>query len=177
LANFYVTHNKFPQNPQLFTIDIQRVVKLVGEPNTSFAYSRRGETYWEIHITTTGTDINGDAIESSWIDVFDSEETIDEVIGSKLAEICGQIDWSNDGDFLLEEDRYVPYISYQYPAADQTDVPLHSSITIKVKELLPGEGIDIDTISLKVKGVSVVPSITGNPFEYTITYTPKVTMS
>lgn len=174
MATFYVTHHLYPDNPQLFTVTIKQVVKIAGEPGTDFHYDHRGESYWEIFVYTTGVDIAGDEIPPILIDVRATESTVDEMVATKVAQLCSRIDWSAAGDFSIGTDKYAPMITEQYPAPGQTDVPLNSTIKIVVKELLPAKGMDISSISMKVKDIPVTPTVEGNPYDYTITFTPKV---
>lgn len=172
MANFYITHSAYPDNPQFFTINISQIVKSDGEENTDFFRDHRGECYWEISIYTTGTGVDGNPLDTVWIDEFSSESDIDEAVANKLQTICSLIDWSSSGEFSELQDVYPPFVSEQYPADGEQDVPIGSSIRVVVKENLPGLGIDISTLTFKVNGMQVVPTITGNPYEYTLSYKP-----
>lgn len=176
MATFYVTHHLQPDNPHLFVIDVQQVVKPKGEFNTSFWQNSRGESYWEIAIYTSGMDSDGYVLGPYWIDVYDTEQSINDLVNNKVEEICGEIDWSRSHlieDSLLEQaDLYAPIVSWQYPSAGQINVPIDSRIVIRLRELLPAKGIDISTLTFKVGGFFVSPDITGNPYDYTISYRP-----
>jgi hypothetical protein len=174
MAHFYVANSLYPDNPQLFTITIKQIVKLQGEPNTIFNKSHIAEEYWEICISTSGLNGSGAPISPIWIDVKDSESSIDELVTNNVSELCSQIDWSQSGQYTLQQDRYAPYIIEQYPTPNQADVPIDSAIRFRIKEHLPGVGIDFNSIKLKVKDIEVSPQISGNPFDCVIAYKPKV---
>ena len=174
MANFYVTNSLYPDNPQLFTITIKQVVKRAGEPNTVFNRDNRGELYWEACIATTGITATGAPIPWQWVDVKGSEITVHELISNKINEMCSEIDWSQQGTFSIQQDRRSPVVTSQFPTPSQTGVALGSTIEIVLEDFLPSKGIDINTLSLKVKGIEVSPTVVGNPFKYTISYTPKV---
>lgn len=173
MATFYVTHHKFPDNPQLFTVNVSRIVKVEGEPNTDFSKSHLGEEFWEVYVATSGLDVEGKEIPPKWVDVKTTEVSIDELISNAVKYLCSLIDWTSGGTISSGQDRFVPFIESKYPEDNQTNVPIQSTIRLSVLELLPGSGIDKNTISLKVKGVPVEPTITGNPYNYTISYSPK----
>ena len=121
MAITYITHHLYPDNPHLFIIDFKQIVKLRGEPNTSFSRSRRGEHFWEAVIYTSGLDSDGERLGPYWVDVVGSEETLNELLNEKIKEICEEIDWSKhplDTDYIipLGVDRYAPKISSQYPS-------------------------------------------------------------
>jgi hypothetical protein len=173
MATFYVTNSLYPGNPQLFTITLKQIVKSIGEPATDYHYNNRGEHYWEVQVSTSGLTAAGSPVDYKWIDVKATEESVHELISNAITEMCTEIDWSQQGEFELQQDRNAPRITSQYPAPGQTNVPIDSSITLVVEELLPGKGIDISTMSFKVKDVPITPTVTGDPFKYTLTYKPK----
>ena len=174
MANFYVTNSFYPNNPQLFTITIKQVVKKLGEPSTAFYRDNRGELYWEVCIATSAITAAGAPLGTMWADIKGSEITVHELISNKINEMCAEIDWTNEGEYTIDQDRYAPRVVSQYPVAGQTDVPLGSTINFVIKDFLPSSGIDISTLSFKVRGIAVSPTVTGNPFQYTISYTPKI---
>lgn len=178
MATLYITNHLYPDNPQLFVIDFKQVVKLRGEPNTSFAYDRRGERYWEAVIYTSGLDSNGDSLGPYWVHEIGSESTLNELIQSKINEVAQEIDWSKsaliDEEFQAKADRYSPVIYWTYPSDEQTNVPIDSTIIVRIKDLPPAKGIDISTLSFKVGGYSVSPEVSGNKYDYTLSYRPQV---
>lgn len=177
MATFYLTNAQYPDNPQLFVVDVKQIVKLRGESGTDFSASRRGEHYWEIVIYTSGVDFSGDRIKSKWLDVIGTSESINDLINEKIKEICGQIDWSTTTtltgpELEAAEDTKPPVVFWQYPEDGQIDVPLDSRIIIRIKDELPSKGIDISTLTMRVDGFDIVPEVYGNKYDYTITYKP-----
>ena len=173
MANFYVTHHKYPDNPQLFTVNIDLVVKRTPEPGTIFSYGPRGEQFWEIYVATSGLDSNGDELPPFWADVITTESSIDDLVAEQVKALCALIDWTQQGDFSLGPDTRGPYLQEQYPASNETDVPITGTIRLVVKEPLPGSGMDIGTMYVKVNGVSITPTVHGHPYQYEISYSPK----
>ena len=173
MAHFYVTNSLYPENPQLFTITIKEIVKLSGEPGTIFSKGNIAEEFWELCISTSGLTNSGTPISPEWIDVKGNKSSIDELISSKVSDICSRIDWSQRGQFSLQQDRYSPIIIDQFPIPGQMGVPIDSVIKFILKEHLPGTGVDFDSIKLKIKGVEVKPLVVGTPFNCEITFKPK----
>ena len=178
MATVYLTNHLYPDNPQLIVIDVQKIVKLTGEANTSFHRNRSGEQFWEIVIYTSGVDSSGSALGPYWVDVIGTEETLNELISSKISEIGQDIDWSLsskiDDVFLEQEDRYGPIVYWTYPSDGQVDVPIGSSIVVRLRDLLPAKGIDISTLVFKVNGFELNPEVSGNKYDYVLTYKPNI---
>jgi len=175
MANFYVTHHKYPSNPQLFTIALDKVRGLgVDENNPNFKPSYKiAEPTWKVFIYTTGLDSSGGKIGPLVADVFGSETTVNSFIEAKIAELCALIDWSQQGQFLAQSDSGAPVVVEQFPLAGQTGVPISSPIVIRVQDFLPGNGVDPSTVSLKVDGFLVNPVITGNKYDQFFTFKPR----
>jgi hypothetical protein len=173
MANFYVTHHKYPDNPQLFTVNISLIVKRTGEPGTIFPYGRRGEKFWEIYIGSSGVDENGDSVPPFWADIVTTETDIDELVAQKIKLICDEIDWTKQGTYVEGSDSSEPYLEEQYPSNGQTNVPILSTIKLVLKEPLPGSGMNISSMYMKVNGVDVNPSVYGHPYKYEIFFSPK----
>jgi len=178
MTTFYLKHHLYPDNPQLFVVDAKQIIKLVGESNTAFWQNRRGEPYWEIVIYTSGVDSSGDSLGPYWIDTIGTEQTIHELINGRVNSICQEIDWSKsaayEDDFEEQEDRYAPVIDWSYPSNGQIDVPIAATIIIRLKDFLPAKGIDINTLVFKVNGYTVLPTVTGNKYDYTLSYKPQI---
>lgn len=174
MANFYVTNSKFPANPQLFTITLNKIVPLEPEdnPNVSPQYSA-GESFWKVFIYTSGKDNVGEDLPPVVADVVGSSETVDEFIERAVADFCAQIDWSQQGQFNPETDKNAPTLVEQFPAPNQIDVPISSPVVLRVKDLLPGIGINPNTVSMKIDGFDVSPDVTGNKFDYTFSFSPR----
>jgi len=178
MATFYAKHQLYPDNPQLFIVDATQIIKFIGEPNTQFSTDRRGEMYWEIVIYTSAVDSSGEALGPYWVDVIGSEQTIHDLISDKVNEICGAIDWAKsiafEEEFQAQSDRYAPAIVWTYPSDGQLDVPIDSTIVIRIRDLPPAKGIDISTLVFTVGGYTLNPTINGNKYDYVISYKPQI---
>lgn len=181
MASIWVTHNLYPDNPHVFIVDFRKVVKIMGEPRTGFYKNRRGEEFWEIVIYTSGLGSEGESLGPYWLDVYDSEQTLDELINNKIKDIIDNyIDWSKssiiDEDLEAQIDRYPPIIYWSYPTAGAVNVPINSTVSVRIKDLPPAKGIDISTLVFKVDGFEVTPEISGNKYDYSLNYRPKVSL-
>lgn len=175
MANFFVTHHQYPDNPQLFTVNINLVLKRTPEPGTIFSYGTRGEEFWEIYIATAGLDSGGDEIQPFWADVITTESSVDDLVAEKVKDLCDLIDWTQQGEYSEGSDSREAYLEYQYPVNNQIDVPITGTIRLTVREPLPGSGLDIGTMYMKVNGATVTPTVHGHPYKYDISFSPKPT--
>lgn len=174
MATFYITHHKFPSNPQLFTITLNKVAGLGGEENPNFEPSYpSAERYWKIFIYTSGLTSEGESLDPIVADLLGGIDTVNEFVETKIAELCALVDWSQQGEYTPQTDSQSPLVVEQFPNIDQTNVPISSPIVIRVKDPLPGNGIDVSTIVMKVDGLTVTPTVVGNKYDYTITYSPR----
>lgn len=174
MANFYVTNNKFPSVPQLFVITLHKVVgpsAIEENPNFFPSYSI-AESTWKVLVYTSGRDSSGDLVGPIKADVIGSEETINDFVGEAIAELCALIDWTQQGQYSPELDKRAPVVVEQFPSPSQNGVSIASPIVIRVKDLLPGVGVDSSSVAMTVDGYPVVPTVTGNKFDYTFTYRP-----
>lgn len=175
MANFYVTHHRYPSNPQLFAVTLHKVAGIgVDENNPNFKPNfRLAERTWKVFIYTSGLDANGDPVQPIVGGVFGTAEDVNALIESKIAELCARIDWSQQGTYTPESDTDAPMISEQYPAQGQADVPISSPIVIRVKDPLPGTGIDPSTVVMTIDGYTVTPTYVGNKYDMTFTFKPR----
>jgi len=67
-------------------------------------------------------------------------------------------------------DTTPPYTAGHDPAPNATDVPPDTNIVVHVKD--DGTGVNQSTIVMKVEGTEVAPTITGDKYDYTLTYDP-----
>jgi len=173
MANFYVTHHLFPSNPQLFTIAIHKVAGFQPEQNPNFKPTYAvAERFWKIFVHTSGLDSLGESVGPVVADVVGSSTTIKEFVDATVANLCGQIDWSQQGQFSVQIDSQAPIIIEQFPRPSQTNVPISSPVVLRVQDPLPGDGIDVSTVTLKIDGLSVVPVAVGNKFDTTFSFSP-----
>ena len=71
--------------------------------------------------------------------------------------------------FTMIDDSF-PYTSGHGPASGATGIPVDSNIIVHVVD--DDAGVDLASILMTVEGVSVTPTITGSPADYTLTYDP-----
>lgn len=175
MANFWITNNKYPSNPQLFAASLHKVAGIgVDESNPNFKPTyKKAEPTWKLFIYTSGKDSNGDQVGPLVAGVFGSADDLNEFFNEKLDELCALIDWSQQGEFAPELDSAAPVIAEQYPLRGQTDVPISSPVVLRVMDLLPGVGIDPSTIVMTVDGFTVNPTVVGNKFDYTVSFKPR----
>lgn len=174
MANFYVTHHKYPENPQYFTINLHKVAGYQPEENPNFFPTVAiGEEFWKLFIYTTGKDSSGNSVGPVVVDVIGSEQTVNDLVETKLELLCGLIDWSQQGEFSPKSDASAPIVFEQYPTPNQANVSITSPVVIRVQEMLPGDGIDPNTVAMKIDGLSINPSVVGNKYDYTFSFRPK----
>lgn len=179
MSTFFVTHHLYPENPQFFLVDVKQVVKFTGEPRTSFWQPRRGEHFWEIAIYTSGIDSNRNSLGPYWLDVTTTEESIDELINNKIKDICNLIDWTksarSEEDIFTEQQDTTPPIVYScYPENSQVDVPIDSRIIIRLRDLLPAQGIDLSSIKMYINDMEIVPEVSGHRYDCVVSYKPMI---
>ncbi len=175
MANFWITNNRYPSNPQLFAVSLHKVAGVgVDENNPNFKPKfKLAERTWKIFIYTSGLDTDGDPVQPVVGGVFGSADDVNEFIELKVAELCARIDWSQQGTYSPESDTDAPYVSEQYPGQGQTDVSISSPIVIRVKDPMPGTGIDPSTVVMVVDGFAVTPDVSGNKYDMTFTFRPR----
>ena len=67
-------------------------------------------------------------------------------------------------------DTQPPFTSAKSPFSGATNAPIDTNIVLHVKDL--GSGVNQSTIVMTVEGVTVTPTITGTPADYTVIYDP-----
>lgn len=174
MANFFVYNHRYPRNPQSFTINVSKYVNIGGEENPNFKPNYpSAEPYWKIVIYTSGKDVNGKEVGPVIGDILGPYDNVNDFVQGKIKDLCSLIDWSSQGLFVAEADAGAPIIAEQTPFPGEEDVAITSGIRIVIREPLPGNGIDISTLSFKVNGIEITPMIKGNKYEYTISYNPR----
>lgn len=166
MAVFYVHHHLYPDNPQVFLTDVKQIVTVASE----------GDHWWHIVLHTSGVDSEGDQLGPFWVNAYgDDIDSLDELISDKIEEICEQIDWTQSWyDTGYEEgvDHTPPQISWQYPTNGQTDVPIDTSVSVRLVDLLPSKGIDLSSITMKINDITVSPSVNGNKYDCVVSFRP-----
>lgn len=174
MANFYVTHHRYPNNPQLFTVNLTKIAKKGGESNVNFkpAYPS-AEPYWTLFIHTTGKDSDGEDVDPVYMDVVGAETEVNDIIDQKISELCSRIDWSQQGSYSSEEDENAPTVIFQTPTNGQEDVRINQSISIRVEDTLPGSGLDFESVRMVINGIEVNPSIRGSKYNSLFYFSPR----
>jgi hypothetical protein len=166
MAVFYVKHHLYPDNPQVFLTDIEQIVTTESD----------GDHLWHVVLYTSGLDSNGDTLDPVYINAYtDNIDSLDELIMEKIAEISPQIDWTKswyDGEYAEGIDHTPPKVVWHLPSDNQTNVPIGSSVSARLVDLLPSKGIDLSSISMTIGGVTISPTINGNKYDCVISYKP-----
>ena len=76
---------------------------------------------------------------------------------------------------VMTEDVFPPIVTGHNPARNATEVPIDTNIIVSVGD--NEAGVNIDSIVMTVEGITIVPSITGTPAEYVLSYNPLVDFS
>jgi hypothetical protein len=63
-----------------------------------------------------------------------------------------------------------PFVTGQSPAPGEKNVPVNSSIVLHVQDY--GDGVDVDSMQMRVNGQPVTPQVTGSLSDYTVSYDP-----
>ncbi|MCP4650106.1 MAG: hypothetical protein GY853_08535 [PVC group bacterium] len=71
---------------------------------------------------------------------------------------------------IILPDTIPPYTTGHDPIKNAIAIARDTDIVVHVKD--DGDGVDINTIVMKVNGTTVTPTITGTPADYTLTYAP-----
>ena len=83
---------------------------------------------------------------------------------------CANAMTTDSYSFSVIADTTAPYTDGHTPAASATSIALGTNIVVHVKD--DETGVDVNSIVMKVNGVTVTPTITGTSADYTLTYDP-----
>lgn len=167
MAVYYVTHHLYPENSHAFLSDVKQVATAASG----------GELFWHIVIYTSGLNSSGDSLGPFYMNEYSSIETLDDLITGKISDICELIDWTRswyDTGYTEGTDRVPPKVVWQYPSDGQTNVPIESVISVRLRELLPSNGMDLGSIYMKVNGITITPNTSGNKYDCLVTFKPNV---
>ena len=170
MSVLYVTHHLYPENPQVFMIDLKHIV-------TTDSY---GELLWHLWINTSALNSSGDRLGPYHYNAYVSEDDLDSFIEGKVLDICNYIDWEKSwygGEYMEGSDTTPPKISWTFPEKDQEDVPIDSKIRIRAQDLLPSKGMDLSKVKMIINGIEITPDITGNKYDCVISFKPGVDYS
>ena len=129
----------------------------------------RAEPVWLVHIATNEPHKNGGDITPSFIHLA-SLKNLGLEIDRATEKIATQVDWGT-----LKEDTRPPVVSLVEPVENgMVNVGIMSNVIFDIEDILPAAGIDIDSIKVSVNGVDVTNEldITGDPYEYRVTWKP-----
>jgi hypothetical protein len=160
MANFIVRNSLNPY----------KVIKI----GVTFSYvvpkNNEGDPLWVIELATEEKDITGNTILPEYITVVNLDN-IDEEIEKATAIISDKVDWGTPLD-----DSRAPLVDSHLPEADDNSVSLFQDVIINLLDIFPSEGIDIGSINLTINDVNVTSDldITGNPYDYKVTWKPPV---
>jgi hypothetical protein len=138
-----------------------------------------GEEVWVLTLSTTEKDSNGDLIEPEFVNII-SKDTVLQELELALGRLGEKIDWG-----VPLPDIRPPRIFSITPSLDQiTNVDIDTDIEVRLKEDLPAAGIDLSTVLMRVNNFAVISGgvsipgfdtrITGNIFDLTLRYNPKI---
>ena len=154
------------------SLNDNKIIKILVSFRYFVAKSSGGDHIWTLELGTTSLDKEGEKISPIRIHNIDVE-TIDDVIDEGVALISSQIEWK---PFLI--DTYPPEVISTIPTGD--NVGLGSSVVIELKDKLPASGLDISELGISLDVGDTVFDITnecvitGNPYVYKITWSPKI---
>jgi len=145
-------------------VNIHQLYKAAGEVNP----------VWLLGVETTATTVSGFSIRPAFADVVYSADNVDSFIADSISKIASQVDWGE-----LEADSDPPYVSETVPKDIDGSVPIESNVYIDIKDNIPSAGIDLTNLNVKINNgtkefdITNDCSIDGNPFSYTIKWSPK----
>lgn len=128
-----------------------------------------GEPVWVIQISTSESHKEGGTIKPEFIHTTSLDNLSDE-IREATNRISSQIEWGESFD-----DVRPPFVS-KYRPQNNSIVDIRSDVYIRLEDLYPSAGIDLNSIKLTVNGFDVTDELelTGTPFDYNITWRPNI---
>lgn len=134
------------------------------------ATSNDGELLYMLTFNVGALDLNGNKIKTIIIKDI-TYGNIKKEIANGLTQLAEQIDWG-----VLREDKYPPVIKELSPTPNQTTVPLHSLVKLKLRDEFPATGINPTSVKLYANGVDITSDtiIKIEDNEARITWYPKV---
>jgi len=100
-----------------------------------------------------------------------TQDSIKHEIAKGMSTIASKIDWGN-----LENDIKAPYIKKIQPKNLDTNVPITSSVYIKLKDSFPASAIKLSSIKLFANNIDITSEtiIKEKEFEVDLTWYPKI---
>ncbi len=160
MAEVFVKHTLNPHKTIKFNLNLRDYV-IKGE---------EGEYKWVLEIGTTALTASGTKTPVQYIHKV-SEDSLEDEIEAAISRMCSLMDWTE-----FDVDRYPPWTEYFYPQGD--NVPIRSVVSFKVVEKHPSSGIDLSNLNVTFNNgdvdfdITSEMDITGDPYEYTISWVP-----
>jgi len=183
---FYLRNSRIPDGKIVpVTISLTNdVVKPVLATGTEFPdlADPEGEQIWILTADTTELDVDGNRIATEVVNII-AEDTVHLEIEAAIGRIGTQIDWGTP-----LPDVQAPELLEITPPLDQTtNVGIFTNIVARLGEALPAAGIDLSTLNMRLNDFPIITSgiaepgedveLSGNVFDLTITYRPKVILT
>lgn len=158
MAYFIVRNSMNPNKAVTFGITYRQIID---------KSSQDGEAIWvveiatdEPHVTTSGT------IPPYFITITDSID-LDSEIEKGVVYLSNQINWQP-----LILDTRPPFVTEITPA--NYEASIRSNVIVKITDIHPSAGIDIDSIKLLINEIDVTDELIyrGDEFEYEIEWRP-----
>ena len=162
MAEFFVRNSLNLNKAVRFNISIVQVT-------TKADYD--GEPKYILEIGTTCSGINPNINNTAYVHGTGGVEDLDALIQNTIATICANIDWS-----ILEEDKYPPYVTEQYPEGPNTSI--WSTVRVTLEDPVPAAGIDLSDMQVYISNgtteFDVTPDVvvSGDAFKYTLRWNP-----
>lgn len=156
MAEFIIRNNMNPNKAVSCTITFRQIVNKGEE----------GEPVWVLELGTKEPHKDGGSILPVFVH-YTSAKNLDKAVSDAVAKLSEQVDWSP-----LISDSRPPFVIYYTPTGGTASIL--SDVNIGIKDITPSAGIDASTIKMTVNGWNVTNDleITGDPFNYSITWRP-----
>jgi len=159
MAEFIVRNSLNPEQVVRLAVTLRRVIPK--EPGFD-----EGGRYWVLEVGTGELGVDGAPVSTEMV-YLRSSVNIDLEISKAVAEICSKLSWDTGSD---EE---APCAFIVRPESFE-NVSLGNTVIINLRDVFPSSGIDWSSIRMWVNGVPVAPEITGDPFNTTVIFVPRV---
>ena len=156
MAHLLVRHSLNPNVVVKFNVTIKQFVTTTSE----------GDETWLLEVGTGHLDKDGYNLRPKYVHLITLDD-LDAEIEKVVSEMCEWIDWG-----VLIEDKWAPYVYEYSPIGDS--VSIDSKVFVKIKDVLPSAGIDLDDMKVFLDiGIDVLDitddiEIIGDPYEYTL---------
>jgi len=165
MADFFIRNPLKPTQVYTISITMRQIIMPSQDPSLA------GELVWVLEGATLAMDCEGITIPAERIFVR-NYNTIDEEINNLVNKISSKMCWE------LIDDTQPPYILEKYPLDNEADIPVTTSISVRLSDGLEKEfaasGIKKNSIKFYMKGFDMTEQleIVGNPWDYSFNFTP-----